>query len=54
MICQRDGCEKAVPPERRKYCGLECAKLANRERANEQSRRRAVRWREFVKRAVRG
>ncbi len=45
MICQRDGCNRPVPPGRRKYCSVECSKIVNRRSAAERSRLRAQAYR---------
>ena len=45
MICQREGCNRPVPPGRRKYCCEECSKIVNRRSAAERSRMRAQMYR---------
>ena len=45
MICQREGCNRPVPPGRRKYCSVECSKIVNRRCAAERSRQRAQAYR---------
>jgi hypothetical protein len=45
MRCQREGCNKPVPPGRRKYCSVECSKIVNRRSAAERSRLRAQAYR---------
>ena len=45
MICQREGCNRVVPPGRRKYCCVECSKIVNRHSAAERSRMRAQAYR---------
>lgn len=45
MICQREGCNRVVPPGRRKYCSEECSKIVNRQSAAERSRLRAQMYR---------
>lgn len=46
MICQREGCNRPVPPGRRKYCCVECSKIVNRRSAAERSRMRAEAYRQ--------
>jgi hypothetical protein len=45
MRCQREGCDRPVPPGRRKYCSVECSKIVNRRSAAERSRQRAQAYR---------
>ena len=45
MICQREGCNRPVPPGRRKNCSVECSKIVNRRSAAERSRLRAQAYR---------
>jgi len=45
MICQREGCNRVVPPGRRKYCSEDCSKIVNRRSAAERSRLRAQAYR---------
>ena len=44
MTCQREGCNKPIPPNRTKYCCERCSKIANSRRANERSRRKRLQW----------
>jgi hypothetical protein len=45
MMCQREGCNRPVPPGRRKYCSVECSKIVNRRSAAERSKLRAQAYR---------
>lgn len=54
MTCLREGCERDVPPPRRKYCSIECYRIVNNARSIRQTLERQRAWRKAMKPVKRG